>query len=514
MSKKLKPILVIAGPGAGKTHYLVEKICESLPSLESHRFLAVITYTNTATSEIRERLSKKIDIPQNVFIGTIHSFLIRFILKPFGSIYGVLPNNPIYKEVNVNAKDKKEEHIIKSQIVKKGVVPYEKIISLSKNLMKDYEKVRALVSERLQYLFVDEFQDIDSGQYEIFESIRKQQKTKMYFVGDPEQSIMTFRNNGRKKPLNKRPIYEAMQFKMIEKKFLYNNHRSSVTIIDFLNKFHTSLKQVKSNEEIDSQNKVVFIDAQDIRKIIEEFNRLCNDQKYCRNRPKSRFFLGFKGDTYTKVENEYGLIQKESNESNQPKFIEETSHFITKLLNTNQNNIISYMGIDDLQYRMLCLSVIDIIKQNPFISSKSLIDYIKVIFKGDPYKTIHNKIQHKPDELAEEFIKQINSELQGRFNLQKTEDYHLTIHKSKGLQADAVLVIARSKKELMKWLETDVEARLTDKQDTCRVGYVAFSRAKEFLCIACLEKVDSELREHMIKLDIEIVPLAEKLLKV
>jgi DNA helicase II / ATP-dependent DNA helicase PcrA len=66
----------------------------------------------------------------------------------------------------------------------------------------------------------------------------------------------------------------------------------------------------------------------------------------------------------------------------------------------------------------------------------------------------------------------------------------------------------------MKWLETDVEARLADKQDTCRVGYVAFSRAREFLCIACLEKVDSELREHMIKLDIEIVPLAKKLLKV
>ncbi|ARA96693.1 3'-5' exonuclease [Geobacillus thermodenitrificans] len=98
--------------------------------------------------------------------------------------------------------------------------------------------------------------------------------------------------------------------------------------------------------------------------------------------------------------------------------------------------------------------------------------------------------------------------------MQKTEDYHLTIHKSKGLQADAVLVIAGNKKELMKWLETDVETRLADKQDTCRVGYVAFSRAKEFLCIACLEKVDSELREHMVKLGIEIVPTVQMLLTV
>ena len=86
MVKKVKPTLVIAGPGAGKTHYIIEKVIEKLPMLAAHRFLAVITYTNAATCEIYERLSKKMDIPSNVFIGTIHSFLVRFILKPFGTI--------------------------------------------------------------------------------------------------------------------------------------------------------------------------------------------------------------------------------------------------------------------------------------------------------------------------------------------------------------------------------------------------------------------------------------------
>jgi len=72
-----------------------------------------------------------------------------------------------------------------------------------------------------------------------------------------------------------------------------------------------------------------------------------------------------------------------------------------------------------------------------------------------------------------------------------------SIHKSKGLEADAVLVVARTNNELSKWLEKDKTARYADKTDQLRLGFVAFSRAKEILCIACLESLNDENRKKL-----------------
>lgn len=83
--------LVIAGPGAGKTTNMVREIYQCLPELTPNRYMAVITYTNAATEKIKTRLTELIKIPENVFIGTIHSFLYRFILNPYGRLYGILP---------------------------------------------------------------------------------------------------------------------------------------------------------------------------------------------------------------------------------------------------------------------------------------------------------------------------------------------------------------------------------------------------------------------------------------
>jgi len=71
--------LVIAGPGAGKTHNMVQKVLECMETLHPTRFCVVITYTNAATAEIKSRLSQNMKIPPNVFVGTIHSFLNQFV---------------------------------------------------------------------------------------------------------------------------------------------------------------------------------------------------------------------------------------------------------------------------------------------------------------------------------------------------------------------------------------------------------------------------------------------------
>jgi DNA helicase II / ATP-dependent DNA helicase PcrA len=69
-----------------------------------------------------------------------------------------------------------------------------------------------------------------------------------------------------------------------------------------------------------------------------------------------------------------------------------------------------------------------------------------------------------------------------------------SIHRAKGLEADTVLVVATMPLELTKWLTVDCAARAADRQDTYRVGYVAFTRAREMLCLACLKPLDDRTR--------------------
>ncbi len=74
---------VLAGPGAGKTHWLVNHIKEVLHTserLDKSRKVACITYTNTAVDIIRDRLGSS---SNQVEVSTIHSFLYRNIIKPY-----------------------------------------------------------------------------------------------------------------------------------------------------------------------------------------------------------------------------------------------------------------------------------------------------------------------------------------------------------------------------------------------------------------------------------------------
>ena len=76
---------IYAGPGAGKTYFLVENVKNIITTNESianskARKVLCITYTNAAVDEIRRRLERYVDY---VEAYTIHGFIIEHIIKPF-----------------------------------------------------------------------------------------------------------------------------------------------------------------------------------------------------------------------------------------------------------------------------------------------------------------------------------------------------------------------------------------------------------------------------------------------
>ena len=77
-------VLLIACPGSGKTRTLIYKIAYELSKMTSSKqFVIAITYTNTAAEEIKERVEiLGVDTTQ-LWIGTIHSFCLHWILRPY-----------------------------------------------------------------------------------------------------------------------------------------------------------------------------------------------------------------------------------------------------------------------------------------------------------------------------------------------------------------------------------------------------------------------------------------------
>ena len=91
------PILVLAGPGSGKTRVLTSRIARILNDSPDQNFRILgLTFTNAAADEMRKRIN--ISVPgneQRIFIGTFHSFCSD-IIRQHGAHIGINPNFSIY----------------------------------------------------------------------------------------------------------------------------------------------------------------------------------------------------------------------------------------------------------------------------------------------------------------------------------------------------------------------------------------------------------------------------------
>jgi DNA helicase-2/ATP-dependent DNA helicase PcrA len=86
-------VFLVACPGSGKTRTLTYKIAHELSKLEStKKWVVAITYTHRAADEIQNRIERLgIDTSQ-LWIGTIHSFCLEWILKPYALYHDALKN--------------------------------------------------------------------------------------------------------------------------------------------------------------------------------------------------------------------------------------------------------------------------------------------------------------------------------------------------------------------------------------------------------------------------------------
>lgn len=505
-----KPKLVIAGPGAGKTHGMVDEIIQALKLLERHRYTIVVTYTNSATKNIKKRLGKKIAIPPNLFIGTIHSFLNKFIVIPYSSLHNEDVNgeklfiqcgtDDVLKRMFDNkgeTPDFKAKNFIKSRLTtslhKSGYITYDQTLSLAEKAIAN-KRIKEMLANRIQFLYVDEFQDTGNKMFSIIESLRKEKKTIIYCVGDPEQYIQSF--DSSIKNFQNIPILKASRMNQYETVLNKTNRRSVKTIVTFLNNFSKRVYQDNTFEQ-HCHNEipgtpVKFISAtQDITSMLPEFFARCEKE----NIPhKERGIIAKKNDVVKKAIAALNGNVLAPDKSAKISAVSEIKDTLLSSLGTNQSAFCEAHGLTPFDLRIMAVQIIRAIRSEIITNENSFAIFVKETFGY----IIKNDIPFKLENLRQIIVSNTNAEAIMVSN----------IHRFKGLELDAILAVAKNEAELNLWLETSTDFRDAHSDratsDYPRLGYVAFSRARKVLCIACLESISDSTKQKLNNLGVEI----------
>jgi DNA helicase II / ATP-dependent DNA helicase PcrA len=314
-------VLLVACPGSGKTRTLTYKIAYELSLLiNSKQYLIAITYTNRAADEIKERIELIGVNTEQLWIGTIHSFCLEWILRPYSLYLPELKNGfrvinsfdsekliselctdfnkknnlnrrtgidfwdfnyfavpkPEIIAVAKNGKDKYANIILSKyyEVLKSNnQIDFEQILFYSYKLLMEKPIIKNILSNIFPYFLIDEYQDTKEIQYYIISSIIKSSnnKTKLFTVGDPNQSI--FQNLGGY-PIEKSKLEEISGLK-IEKLYLTKNYRSSERIISYFDYFKTFENKIDSAGKYKTYDSIISLNTSVVKDdLIDEISKL------------------------------------------------------------------------------------------------------------------------------------------------------------------------------------------------------------------------------------------------
>jgi DNA helicase II / ATP-dependent DNA helicase PcrA len=268
------PVLVIAGPGSGKTRVLISRVAYLLEARQvfPYRIMAV-TFTNKAAREMRERLNRMAGVGKTgeVMLGTFHSICARLLRREAPQI-GVDRDFTIYDaddqlsvvktalaELNIDEKKYKPgaiHHTIstaKNELISpeemrpdtyfnevarrvyekynailraNNALDFDDLLMESVRLLQTNQTVRDRMQERYLHVLVDEFQDTNIAQYRLVNLIAGKHRN-LFCVGDPDQGIYRWRGADHRNVLRLQEDYTDLAVVALDQ-----NYRSTQTILD------------------------------------------------------------------------------------------------------------------------------------------------------------------------------------------------------------------------------------------------------------------------------------------
>ncbi|MEU4378585.1 UvrD-helicase domain-containing protein [Micromonospora echinofusca] len=190
------PLLIVAGPGTGKTRTLTHRIAYLCAELNvfPEQCLA-ITFTRRAAEELRHRLDGLLGpVAEDVTVGTFHSLGLT-ILRENADAVGLpadfrIADDAQRAEARAEAGD--DDTAYAALLRKQDLVDLDELLTLPVALLKADKKRVQRYRERWRWIFVDEYQDVDEVQYELLRLLSPADGN-LCAIGDPDQAIYSFR---------------------------------------------------------------------------------------------------------------------------------------------------------------------------------------------------------------------------------------------------------------------------------------------------------------------------------
>ena len=268
------PVLVLAGPGSGKTRVLTQRVAYLIAheGVRPYRILAV-TFTNKAAREMQNRVEKLLgpEATQGMMLGTFHAICARLLRRETDSlplqsnfvifdaddqeriVKGVIRDlnlsEKLYRPASVHAaiSNAKNELILaddypitnyRDEVVKRVYAEYQKrlvasnavdfddLLLYTAQLLEENPAVREKYARRFEHVLVDEFQDTNLAQYSLIRHLASAHRN-IFVVGDPDQSIYKWRGADWRNVQRFEQDFPDAQVILLEQ-----NYRSRQTILD------------------------------------------------------------------------------------------------------------------------------------------------------------------------------------------------------------------------------------------------------------------------------------------
>ena len=270
------PVLVLAGPGSGKTRVLTHRIAYLIREMNVAPWhIMAVTFTNKAAREMRERVERIMEGSlRGVLMGTFHSTCARVLRRESAELarYGYTSDFVIFdaddqksvtkaalKELDIDPKrfspmsllskisDAKDKLIspemyqsadYASTIVKRvyeqyqatlvanNAMDFDDLLLMTVRLFDDVPEVLQKYQQQYHHLLVDEFQDTNSVQYSLLTRLAGHHRN-LFVVGDSDQSIYKWRGADYRNIQRFREQFTDHQQVLLEQ-----NYRSTQLILD------------------------------------------------------------------------------------------------------------------------------------------------------------------------------------------------------------------------------------------------------------------------------------------
>lgn len=240
-------MLVVAGPGSGKTRVLTERVRRLLTTVSGHFRVLALTFTNKAADEMKERLADLGDERKRAFIGTLHGFCLDLLAErgKFVGVVGVphifehykdrkdillraVADDPYLSDYlsNLGGKDQSakldewlrvigylKSHPITAaasedelalrvlQAYNAGLracnaYDFDDLLELAYRLLTEQPALADFYRRLYRFICVDEAQDLNEAQYAVISALCGTEFKNVVMVGDPKQSIYGFNTAG------------------------------------------------------------------------------------------------------------------------------------------------------------------------------------------------------------------------------------------------------------------------------------------------------------------------------